>query len=402
MPLRIVLDVRHIKDFGIGTYIRNLLIALSAVDSENHYLLTVFPNELHELTGLGANFEPVIYDRPDSQRLDHILFPLFLRHLAPDLVHMPLNQIPFLMPKPYVVTIHDLSSLLFAERSGMRDNLRLYGFRRGLMRADRVIAVSEATRRDVEHMLGIPGGRIRQVYSAPDPKFLDHHPPATARAAGPDVWEMETKRLLERYQINYPFLLYSGRIRPHKNIPRLIEAFAVLRSELEQHPIYKDLRLIIIGDEISRHPKVRRTVIQTRTEHCVRFLGFVPFDTLKVFYTTATAFVFPSLYEGFGLPPLEAMASGTPVVASNASSLSEAVAEAAMIINPENVFDIARGIREVLLDESLRARLIQSGFEQVKQFSWHRTATEVLAVYNEVAVAKSGAKPSIPIREPAK
>ena len=134
----------------------------------------------------------------------------------------------------------------------------------------------------------------------------------------------------------------------------------------------------------------------------MRFLGFVPFDTLKVFYTTATAFIFPSLYEGFGLPPLEAMASGTPVVASNASSLSEAVAEAAMIINPENVFDIARGIREVLLDESLRAKLIQSGFEQVKQFSWHRTATEVLAVYNEVAIAKSHAKPSIPIREPAK
>ena len=402
MPLRIVLDVRHIKDFGVGTYIRNLLIALSSVDSENHYLLTVLPNEVHELAGLGANFEPVVYDRQDSEPLDHILFPLFLRKLAPDLVHMPLNQIPFLMPKPYVVTIHDLSSLLFGERSGMRENLRLYGFRRGLLRADRVIAVSEATRRDVEHMLGIPRGRIRQVYSAPDPKFLDHHPPATAGDAGPDAWEMEKKRLLERYQINYPFLLYSGRIRPHKNIPRLVEAFAVLRGELEQHPVYKDLRLIIIGDEISRHPEVRRTVIQTRMEHCVRFLGFVPFDTLRVFYTAASAFIFPSLYEGFGLPPLEAMASGTPVVASNASSLSEAVAEAAMIINPENVFDIARGMREVLLDDTLRARLIHSGFEQVKQFNWRRTATEVLAVYNEVAAGKSSANSSIPAPERGK
>ncbi len=388
MPLRIVVDVRHIKDFGIGTYIRNLLIALSAVDSDNHYFLTVHPNEIHELAGLGPNFEPVPCHRPDSDKIDHIAFPMFLRKLAPDLVHMPLNQIPFMMPKPYVVTIHDLSSLLFGSRSGMRNNLRLYGFRRGLMRADRVIAVSEATRRDVEQMLGIPVSRIRQVYSAPDPKFLDQHPPASARAAGPDVWEMEKKRLLERYQIDYPFLLYSGRIRPHKNIPRLVEAFAVVRGELEQHQLYKNLRLIIIGDEISRHPEVRRTVIQTRMEHCVRFLGFVPFDTLKVFYTAASAFIFPSLYEGFGLPPLEAMASGTPVVASNASSLSEAVAEAAMIINPENVFDIARGIREVLLDDSLRAHLIASGFRQVKQFSWRRTATEVLGVYNEVARAK--------------
>ena len=389
MPLRIVLDVRHIKDFGIGTYIRNLLIALSAVDSVNHYLLTVLPNEVNELAGLGPNFEPIVYPREDSDRADHVLYPIFLRKLAPDLVHMPLNQIPFLMPKPYVVTIHDLASLLFGERSGMRENIRLYGFRRGLLRADRVIAVSEATRRDVEHMLGVPTARIRQVYSAPDPKYLDHHAPATARSAGPGVWELEKKRLLERYQIDYPFLLYSGRIKPHKNIPRLVEAFAVVRGEMEHHPVYRDLRLIIIGDEISRHPEVRRTVIQTRMEHCVRFLGFVPFDTLKVFYTAASAFIFPSLYEGFGLPPLEAMASGTPVVVSNASSLSEAVAEAAMIINPENVFDIARGIREVLLDDSLRAHLIRSGLEQVKHFSWRRTATEVLAVYNEVAAAKS-------------
>src|SRR6185295_6429838 len=254
--------------------------------------------------GLGKNFEPVAYHHQDSERIDHIAFPMFLKNFAPDLVHMPLNQIPVVMPKPYVVTIHDMSSLLFSERSGIRENLRVYTFRRGLMRADRVIAVSEATRRDVEQMLGIPSARIRQVYSAPDPKFLDQNAASTARAAGPGAWELEKKRLLERYQIDYPFLLYSGRIRPHKNIPRLVEAFAVLRGELEQHPVYGNLRLIIIGDEISRHPEVRRTVIQTRMEHCVRFLGFVPFETLKVFYMAASVFIFPSLYEGFGLPPL--------------------------------------------------------------------------------------------------
>jgi glycosyltransferase involved in cell wall biosynthesis len=180
-----------------------------------------------------------------------------------------------------------------------------------------------------------------------------------------------------------------GTIRPQKNIPRLVEAFAVLRGELENHPQYRDLRLIIIGDEISRHPAVRRTVIQTRMENTVRFLGFVPFNTLRVFYAAASAFVFPSLYEGFGLPPLEAMACGTPVVTSNVSSLPEVVGDAAVLVNPENVFDIARGIREVLTDEELRAELIRKGFEQIRKFSWEKTAREVLEVYREILGAGS-------------
>ena len=130
---------------------------------------------------------------------------------------------------------------------------------------------------------------------------------------------------------------------------------------MENHPDYRDLHLIIIGDEISRHPDVRRAVIHSRVEHCVRFLGFIPIDTLRIFHELATAFVFPSLYEGFGLPPLEAMASGTPVIASAMSSLPEVVGGAAMLVNPENVFDIARGITEVLLDDELRKELIVKG-----------------------------------------
>ena len=110
MPLRIVLDVRHIKDFGVGTYSPESADCSQLGGFQNHYLLTVLPNEVHELSGLGANFEIVVYHHQDSEQLDHILFPLFLRKLAPDLVHMPLNQIPFLMPKPYVVTIHDLTA----------------------------------------------------------------------------------------------------------------------------------------------------------------------------------------------------------------------------------------------------------------------------------------------------
>jgi glycosyltransferase involved in cell wall biosynthesis len=147
--------------------------------------------------------------------------------------------------------------------------------------------------------------------------------------------------------------------------------------------VYKDLRLVIIGDTISQHPAVRQTVIKSRVEPVVRFLGFVPFETLRCFYETAAAFVFPSSYEGFGLPPLEAMACGTPVVTSNVSSLPEVVGDAAIQVNPENVFDIARGSR-VLLDEELRARMICRGREQAARFSWNWTARQVLDIYNDV------------------
>lgn len=373
-PLRIVIDVRHIKDFGIGTYIRNLIKAIGELDQQTRYLLAANPEDTGDIPQLPPNFETVVYEEPRRHHWDNAAYPWFLRGFHPDLVHLPLNDVPLLMRNPYVVTIHDMSSFLFDGRSGMRKNLRLYRFRRGLLRADRVIAVSTATRRDVENFLGIRPDRMRLVYSAPDPNFLDYKPAGQAH-----------NRLIERFQIHYPYILYAGRIRPHKNIPRLIEAFAVVRGELENHPKYRDLRLIIIGDEISRNPEVRRAVAQTRTEQVVRFLGFVPFETLREFYANASVFAFPSLYEGFGLPPLEAMATGIPVVTSSVSSLPEVVGDAAMIINPENVFDIARGLREVLLQEQLRARLIASGYDQVRQFSWRRTAQQTLDVYREVA-----------------
>lgn len=384
MPFRIVIDVRRIRDFGIGTYIRNLIVALSKLDNVNQYVLVCRREDLSETAGLPGNFSQATYSRSDTSRADHVAFPFFLRQFAADLCHIPLNAVPIFMPKPYVVTVHDMSSLLFERPPGWEESLRYYRFRRGLLRADRVIAVSDATRRDVETMVGVPAAKIRMIHSAPDPRFLSQAASPTARAAGPEARELERRRILERYQIHYPYLLYAGTIRQQKNIPRLVEAFAVLRGELESHPIYKDLRLIIIGDEISRYPQVRRAVIQTRVEPVVRFLGFIPFDTMRIFYEAAAAFVFPSLYEGFGLPPLEAMACGTPVVASNVSSLPEVLGDAAMIVNPENVFDIARGIREVLLDVPLREILRRRGFQQCARFSWERTARQVLETYLDV------------------
>ena len=389
MPFRAVIDARRIRDFGVGTYIRNLVRGLAHIDSANRYTLILPAPGIAELAGLPPNFEIAIYEQLDGKILKQFHYPLFLKRLSADLYHIPLNAVPTWMPKPYVVTIHDMGSLLFGTGPGLRNNVRLYRLRRGLLRADRVIAVSSATRRDVETVLGIPSTRVRTVYNAPDPIFMQPDAlPITCVGEAELRYPPEMRRILDRYQIHYPFVLYVGRTNPQKNIPRLVEAFAVLRGELLDHPLYRNIRLIIIGDEIARYPALRHAVIQSRVEDAVRFLGFVPIETLRVFYQAASTFVFPSLYEGFGLPPLEAMACGTPVVCSSVSSLPEVVGDAAVIVNPENVFDIARGIREVLLDADLRRTLIQKGFEQMKQFSWRRAAAEVLQTYQDVASAR--------------
>jgi glycosyltransferase involved in cell wall biosynthesis len=378
MPLHIVIDARRIRDFGIGTYIRSLVHALAAIDSENQYTLVSGPGEVRTLAGLPENFRTAVYKRNDHSALDHLTFPLFLRGLSPDLVHIPLNRVPLLMIRPYVVTIHDMANLFYEDvPSKFRMQMRRFRFRRGLTRANRVIAVSEATRRDVENLMGVPPERVRRVYNAPDPGFLQHG------LGDPE----EQQRIMERYQISHPFLLYAGNIRRHKNVPRLVEAFAVVREQLASYEIYRDLRLVIIGDTISQYPAVRQAVIKSRVEHVVRFLGFVPFETLRCFYQNAAAFVFPSRYEGFGLPPLEAMACGSPVITSNVSSLPEVVGDAAVLVNPENVFDIARGIRDVLLNDHLRDEMIRRGREQAARFSWERTARQVLEIYLEAAAA---------------
>ncbi|MGA2743025.1 MAG: glycosyltransferase family 1 protein [Bryobacteraceae bacterium] len=375
MPLRIVVDVRRVRDFGIGTYIYGLLRALADIDQSNEYILVALEHDQIDqgaFAGLPPNFKNVTYRRTDLNSLNHVAFPLFLHRLRPSLVHIPLNRVPLFMHEPYVVTIHDMASLLFGTGSGLRMQTRRYLLRRGLLRAKRILAVSEATRRDVHDALGIPADRIHLAYNAPNPDFF--RPAAAGRARG----------ILERYQIDYPFLLYAGNIRPQKNIPRLVEAFAVAREHLSRHPVYRNLHLVVIGDEISRYPSVRRAVIQTRVEKAVRFLGFVPFEALRVFFESAALFVFPSLYEGFGLPPLEAMATGTPVVASNVSALPEVLGDAALLVNPENVFEIARAIQEALLDDELRSDLIAKGKAQAARYSWDRTAREVLAVYRDV------------------
>src|SRR5579863_1396248 len=373
MPFHAVIDVRRWGDFGIGTYVRNLVGALARIDQDNRYTLIVRPQDAATASGLPPNFQVAPYARPDTDVLHNVTFPYFLRRFRADLYHIPLNSVAYWMPRPYVVTVHDMSSVLFPYGGDLRNTLHEERYRRGALRAARVITVSNSTRRDLEATLKISPGRLRTIYSAPDPAFTrNHNDPA------------HTEQVLSRYDIRCPFILYAGTIRPQKNIPRLVEAFAVLRCEFEHDPDYRDLRLVIIGDELSRYPSVRRAVTATRVEPFVRFLGFVPLETLKVFYRAATIFAFPSLYEGFGLAPLEAMACGTPVVASNLPSLVEAVGEAAELVTPDNVFDIARGLRELLLDPKRREALCWAGPLHAKRFNWDETARDVLKVYCDI------------------
>jgi glycosyltransferase involved in cell wall biosynthesis len=372
--LHIVIDVRHIRDFGIGTYIRNLTRALARLDQTNRYTLVTRPGEEGDAAGLGGNFSTAPYGRSEMDLAHNITFPHFLRQFQANLYHIPLNLIPWWMPAPYVVTIHDMSSLLFpAYRRDVRRTIKEEQYRRGALRAARIIAVSNSTRRDIESVLHVPPQLIRTIYSAPDPAFVE-------AAQNGDM----DRQILDRYSIHDPFVLYAGAIRPQKNIPRLIQAFGVVRQEFENHPYYRDLRLIIIGDELSKYPSVRRAVVEARMENVVRFLGFVPLETLRVFYRAAAAFAFPSLYEGFGLAPLEAMACGTPVVASDVPPLVEAVGDAAELVSPDNVFDIARGLRQVLADPDRRAALSTAGRERAARYHWDDTARQVLSVYEEI------------------
>lgn len=388
--MRIVFDARHIRDFGIGTYIRNLLRALLEVDAKNEYVLIGKRESRRDLRAIdreSARFRTVYYEGADDDWRDQVAFPWFLRQHPADVYHVPLARAPLFMPQPYVVTVHDLGFLLFAQNKDWRMEWRERIIGRGLHRAHTVIAVSGATQRDVEQLFNVPSKKIRRIYDAPDPRLFAEVPGKSPEELESDRAKRRTQ-FLGRYQIDYPFLLYAGTVRPQKNVPRLIEAFSVLRGELQQHPHFRRLKLIIIGDEISKNPAVRLAVLHSRLEDSVRFLGFVPDETLRVFFEAAEVFVFPSLHEGFGLAPLEAMVAGTPVVASNVSALPEVLGNAAMLVNPENVFEIARGIHDVLLDTELQASLIEKGHIQAKKYSWTRAAELVLEIYREAAQGK--------------
>jgi glycosyltransferase involved in cell wall biosynthesis len=375
--VRVAIDIRRMTEFGVGTYTRNIVRALGRLDEESKYFLIGPPEKVAEIGPLPRNFHTVPLLGHDSTIKSYFDYRAALRRLGCDLVHIPhLFWLPRNLPCPYVITVHDVLEHMYRARhqSGLRRSLHFVLTRRVLKGAARLFAVSNFTKSEVEKLFGISPARIEVVYNAIDERFLRGHASETDR-----------QLLAERYLINHPFLLYAGRISPHKNVVRIIEAFSALKAELDKEAMFPGLKLIIIGDELSKHPDLRRTVIRSRMQNDVRFMGFVPIEVLRIFYDAAKTFIFPSLYEGFGLPPLEAMAHGTPVVTSNTSSLPEVVGKAAVMVNPENVFEIMRALHRVLLDQALRDKLKVRGYEQSKRFSWDASARQILRVYREIA-----------------
>jgi len=375
--VRVAIDTRRIRDFGVGTYIRNVVRMLGRIDQQNEYLLIGPAEPLREIEDLPPNFLNAPYSLPDTSARNYFEFQGILRKFHCDVLHVPhLFSSPQYIPCRYVVTVHDLLDHFYPPHgeSATRRSLRFYFTRRVLRRAERIFAVSNSTRNDIGRLFHIPLGNVEVIYNAIDERFRRGH-----------ASDADRQLIAGRYQVNYPFLLYAGNIRPHKNVIRIIEAFSALRTELEKEGRFPDLKLIIIGDELSQHPDLRRAVVRSGVTNYVRFLGFVPIDVLRIFYDIAKIFVFPSLYEGFGLPPLEAMAHGTPVVTSNTSSLPEVVGSAAVLVNPENVFDIMRALHRVLLDQPLRERLKRAGYEQSLAFAWEPSVERILQVYEEVA-----------------
>jgi len=239
----VAIDIFRIRDFGVGTYIRNLVRSLSRLDRESEYLLIGVPERLREIGELPPNFEIIPYSRPQGGLRLYLEFARILRQRRCDLVHIPhLYWVPRYVPCPYVVTVHDLLDHFYpvGGDSNFRRALHFRLTRRVLRHAARIFAVSRCTRNDLAQLFALDGGRIEVVYNAIDERFRLGH-------AG----DADRQFIAERYQVNYPFLLYAGAIKPHKNVVRIIEAFSALKAELVKDGKFPDLKLIIIGDELS-------------------------------------------------------------------------------------------------------------------------------------------------------
>jgi len=367
--VKVAIDARKLHDFGIGTYIRNLLRHLARLDTRTEYVLLCHEPDMGAAAQLGPNFRTVLEPSPNYSIREQIHVPWVLLRERPDVFHAPHYVLPPAVRCRSLVTIHDTIHLTFPQYLPHR---LAYAYARASMwaaahRSDRILTVSEASKRDILHFFDVPPEKVVVVHNAIDERF--------SREPDPD----DVERVRERFQLHQRFVLYVGNIKPHKNLERLIEAFHALRQRG-----LDDLKLLIIGDQISSYPSLRRAVHRHKLHKHVRFLGYLPDETLSVMYRLASVFVFPSLYEGFGLPALEAMASGTPVVTSNVSSLPEVTGDAAVLVDPYDVGAIEAGIHRVLTDPVLAADMRRKGLLRARQFSWEQSVTKTWEMYQEI------------------
>ncbi|MCG8346742.1 MAG: glycosyltransferase family 4 protein [Chloroflexales bacterium] len=361
---------RSFRRAGVSHYIEQLLQHLALINQPNRYSVYTTRGLDASTLGLPPNFGvrpsrlPTINPRVRIP-WEQFLAPFLLRRSGADIFHGVLNVIPLACPIPSVVTIHDLAFIRFPHtfRSYNRTYLDL-ATRTSVRRASYVLVVSEHTKREVVGLLGVPAERVIVTPNAARAHFQPPDPAALAAFRA-------------HHSLPEQFVLYVGTLEPRKNLTTLLDAYSQIARQ-------SAAPLLIGGGKGWLYQPVFERLDALGLRDRVHFIGYIDEDELPLWYAAATLFVFPSLYEGFGMPPLEAMACGTPVVAANGSSLPEVVGDAGLMTPPTDANTLAEAILRLLRDDALRAELSERGLRRSQRFSWHKTAQDTLAVYERV------------------
>lgn len=353
---------------GIGTYTFQLIHHLKQRAEADSYRL-FWPGE--EYVGLDIN------DTAEFKRIEtssnywqeHYLSKQIVRENI-EIYHVPQNGIGLPLEKKckQVVTIHDLIPYVYPETVG-KGYLKTFlaEMPKIMDQVDRIITVSKWSQKDIEHIFGFPGDRIDVIYEAPEPIYQP----------------INKKRckdfLLEHYGIKDDYVLYVGGFSPRKNVKGLLSAFAEVQSSLKEPCL-----LVLPGKRHKEFDQLDAMISAFKLKDKVVFPGFVPVEHLPYFYRGASVFVYPSFYEGFGLPPLESMACGTPTIAANTSSIPEVVGKSALLFNPHDTIDLAEQMFQILSDEELARTLGLRGLARAKKFTWEKVADETAQVYKSM------------------
>ena len=363
--MRIGIDGRYIQDHfpGIGRYTYNLVKGLASATPGTDFTVIYNPalsNTRYDMVALSRleNVELVRADISTFSPAEQWLLPRLLRRLRLDVFHSPYYLRPYLLPCPAVVSIYDVIPLLYGQ---YMPSLWAVAVWLTVRTAAKVITLSESARGDLMRHFHIPPQRIAAIPAAADERFKP-------------LGKEEVASFCRKYGLAPGYVLYLGINKPHKNLARLVEAFARLGG---------DRRLVLAGREDRRYKEARQAVEKYGLGGRVIFFGDVPDEDLPALYNGAVCFVLPSLYEGFGLPVLEAMACGLPVICAHTSSLPEVAGEAALLVDPLDVEALAEALSRVLSDQDLRAEMRAKSLARAAEFSWPETARRTLAVYRE-------------------
>lgn len=362
------------KKVGISEYVFELLMQFSKLQVTSYKLQVYLKDQPGK--GFPSQSKSWRYKVFGPKKLwTQIALPahLFLERQKPDVFFSPAHYAPRFSPVPTVVSIMDLAFFHFPELFTKKDLNQLKSWTGySIKKAKKIITISQASKDDIIRLYGIEPDKIAVIY------------PGIKQTASltPHIYPMN--ELKTKYNISDNFLLFVGTLQPRKNIVRIIEAFAMLKKRKTEND-EQDLQLVIIGRRGWHYDEILAAPAKYGLKDSVKFLDFVPDEDLVLFYQHAQVFVWPSLYEGFGLPVLEAMKFGCPVITSNVSSLPEAGGDAALYVDPENVEEIKNAIEKVMTDTKLREEMIAKGKKQVGKFSWEKAARETLQIVEEVA-----------------